>query len=91
MNNGSSHMDTSIDFTIMIIQDTRTGKFTGIVKEIEGVIVQASSEAEVMENIPRAIKAILRAINKEKNHTDVSWMAQPNVTQRRISFELETV
>lgn len=51
-------------FTYVIVQDTKTNSFYGMVKEVEGVMVKGTTEEEVHGKIPQAIKAIMRAKKK---------------------------
>lgn len=48
----------------VIIMDKKSNSYYGIVKEVEGVVVKGTSEQEVKEKIPKAIKAIMTAKRK---------------------------
>jgi len=57
-----------ISFSCVIVQDSKSKAFYGMVKEVEGVVVKGDSEDEVKEKIPKAIKAIISA---KKKYSDV--------------------
>ncbi len=56
-----------ISFSCVIIQDSDSKAYYGMVKEVEGVVVKGSTEDEVREKIPKAIKAIIDAKRKYSN------------------------
>lgn len=77
----------SITLTGVVYQDKVTGKFTGTVKEIEGIVIQANSAEEVVSRFPRAIKALLMA--KTKRQTSLDRREDANfVTQTQFQYDL---
>lgn len=74
-------------FTGVIIHNTESNTYTGIVKEIDGVVITAKSMEEVIEMIPMAIERILVVKSSLKSLPET--IGSDNFYTKDFNYELE--
>lgn len=78
--------ESTISFTCVIIQNSSTGSFYGMVKEIEGITVKGSTEDEVVDKIPKAIKAMIEAKSQDATSTSSFNESFSIVKEKHINY-----
>ena len=77
-----------IKWPVLIVENTKTGHFTAILKGVEGVVAQGNTEKEVMKELVISLEAMLQYLSEQNAQDEKEPGMLKTMEQKELLVEL---